>query len=112
MRKPLLSLVALGLLLTTGCTKKGEDGTTPPPADDAAKPTEPAPPGTGADRPALTNAECQAKGGTVVGDIGDGAIHRPEYRCANGEPPMGSIRAEGDAPVAIEGAVCCPADAG
>jgi hypothetical protein len=63
---------------------------------------------TGAERPSLTAQECEAGGGTVVGDIGDGAIHKPEYKCASGAAPTGSIRAaEGD-PVAIEGAVCCP----
>lgn len=104
--------LALGLLLTTGCAKSGPDGgATPPPTDQTAKPSEPAPPDTGADRPTLTTAECQAKSGTVVGDIGDGAIHKPDYKCANGQPPLGSIRAEGDAPVAVEGSVCCPADA-
>lgn len=60
------------------------------------------------ERPQLTAAECEAQGGTVVGDIGDGAIHRPDYRCPDsGEAPLGSIVAEGEGPVAIEGAVCC-----
>ncbi len=59
-------------------------------------------------KPALTAAECAAKGGEVVGDIGDGAVHRPDYRCvATGEPPLGAIAADPGGPVAIEGAVCC-----
>jgi hypothetical protein len=57
----------------------------------------------------LTAAACEAKGGTVVGDIGDGAIHKPDYRCpgTNAEP-LGAIVAEPGAPQAVEGAVCCP----
>jgi hypothetical protein len=59
-------------------------------------------------KPALTAAECSTKGGEVVGDIGDGAVHRPDYRCAaTGEPPLGEIAADPGGPVAIEGAVCC-----
>ena len=59
-------------------------------------------------RPALTAEACEASGGSVVGDIGDGAIHRPEYRCPNGAKPSGSIRAAEGGPIAIEGSVCCP----
>lgn len=91
----------LGLLLAIGCSKGGT-GTTPP-GD--------GPPDAPAERASLTSAECEAKGGTIVGDIGDGAIHRPDYKCEGGQPPLGSIKAEGDAPVAVEGSVCCPAAA-
>lgn len=56
----------------------------------------------------LTKEECEAKSGTVVGDIGDGAIHRPDYVCASGKPPLGSIAQPAGGPIAIEGAVCCP----
>ncbi len=59
-------------------------------------------------RPKLTAQACEASGGTVVGDIGDGAIHRPEYRCSNGAKPSGSIHATEGGPIAIEGSVCCP----
>jgi hypothetical protein len=59
-------------------------------------------------RPPLTAQACEASGGTLVGDIGDGAIHRPEYRCPNGAKPSGSIRAAEAGPIAIEGSVCCP----
>jgi len=59
-------------------------------------------------RPSLTADACEASGGSVVGDIGDGAIHRPEYRCSNGAKPSGSIRAAAGGPIAIEGSVCCP----
>ena len=59
--------------------------------------------------PASLSAEaCEASGGALVGDIGDGAIHRPEYRCPNGAKPTGSIRAAEGAAIAVEGSVCCP----
>lgn len=76
------------------------------PAQQSAEPA----PGSAAEaaRPALSAQECEASGGSVVGDIGDGAIHRPEYRCANGGKPSGSIRAAEGGPIAIEGSVCCP----
>lgn len=92
---------ALGLTLVSGCAKSGAD---------APPPSEP-PTSTPAERPALTSAECEAKGGTIVGDIGDGAIHRPDYRCEGGEPPLGSIKAEEGGPMGVEGSVCCPAAA-
>ena len=83
------------------------------PAGEAAAPAGEAPGGppqaeTGAERPSVTAQECEAGGGTVVGDIGDGAIHKPEYKCASGAAPTGSIRAAEGGPVAIEGSVCCP----
>ena len=56
----------------------------------------------------LTRAECEASNATVVGDIGDGATQRPDYVCANGKPPLGTIAQPPDGPVAIEGEVCCP----
>jgi len=59
-------------------------------------------------RPVLTAEACEASGGAVQGDIGDGAIHRPEYRCPNGAKPSGSIGAPQGGPIAVEGAVCCP----
>ena len=56
----------------------------------------------------LTAAACEAAGGQVVGDIGDGAIHRSDYRCPDsGEAPLGTIVADPSGPVAVEGAVCC-----
>ncbi len=106
------TLLAALALFTFGCAKTGTDGPAPAPTGDApADATAGAPSDAPADRPALTDAECQAKGGTIVGDIGDGAIHKPDYKCEGGQPPLGSIRAEGDAPVAVEGSVCCPAAA-
>ena len=59
-------------------------------------------------RPTLTAQACEASGGSIVGDIGDGAIHRPEYRCPNGAKPTGSIQPAEGGPIAIEGSVCCP----
>jgi hypothetical protein len=59
-------------------------------------------------RTTLTADACEASGGTIVGDIGDGAIHRPEYRCPNGAKPSGSIRAPEAGAIAVEGSVCCP----
>ena len=57
----------------------------------------------------LTSDECEEKGGQEIGDIGDGAIHQPGYRCpTNGQPPLGGIFNPGG-PIAIEGAVCCGA---
>ncbi len=62
----------------------------------------------GGDRPGITAADCEAQGGTVVGDIGDGAIHQPDYVCPeSGVGPIGSIVPEGDSPTPVEGAVCC-----
>gem|GEM_PF-1043876 len=79
-----------------------------PPASEPAPPTSALPSEGAPARPAVTAQACEAGGGRVVGDIGDGAIHRPEYRCANGALPTGSIRADAGGPIAIEGSVCCP----
>ncbi|MFK8083530.1 MAG: hypothetical protein AB8B97_24885 [Granulosicoccus sp.] len=56
----------------------------------------------------LSRAECEAmEGGTVVGDIGDGAIFAPEYRCESGLRPIGLVTALDDEPIATDGEVCC-----
>jgi hypothetical protein len=56
----------------------------------------------------LTAAQCAAAGGEVIGDIGDGAIHSPDFRCpGSGERPLGPIAPEAGQPMAVEGAVCC-----
>lgn len=55
-----------------------------------------------AERETMTAEECEAQGGEVVGDIGDGAIHRPDYVCPSGQPPIA------DVPLGVEGSVCCP----
>jgi hypothetical protein len=80
---------------------------TEPTPEPGAQPS-PGPTERAAERPELTAEACEASGGTVVGDIGDGAIHRADYRCPNGAEPSGSIRASEGGPMAVEGAVCCP----
>lgn len=103
--RALLSLFAVSLTFACGST---QTSSTPPATSDQA-PVDP-PPGdpTPSDKPGLSAADCEAKGGRVVGDIGDGAIHRPEYRCQpSGDPPLGGIVPDPGGPVAIEGAVCC-----
>jgi hypothetical protein len=60
------------------------------------------------ERKALTQEQCEAQGGSVVGDIGDGATHRPDYVCPSGMPPLGNVAPPTGGPIAVEGAVCCP----
>lgn len=60
------------------------------------------------ERPSITAEACESSGGTVVGDIGDGAIHKPDYLCPSGAKPSGNISAPEGGPVAVEGSVCCP----
>ena len=104
--RTMIRATALGLLLI-GCANKGA-GEPKGNSETPAQTDQPAPgnPDVTA-RPPMTSAECEAKGGSVVGDIGDGAIHRADYACEGGQPPIGSIKpAEGE-PIAIEGSVCC-----
>jgi hypothetical protein len=109
MKRWTIALAGLGLVLTLGCNKTGKEGAeTPAPIEEPSK-LDPTPTDEPTERPTLTAAECEAASGTVVGDIGDGAIHRPDYRCANGQAPIGSIKAVEGEPVAVEGAVCCGA---
>jgi hypothetical protein len=107
-----ISTVVPAFILLAACSKPPSTPpttSTDPVGDD--KPDadeEPDADGGSDERPQLTAADCEAQGGTVVGDIGDGAIHQPEYRCPDsGEAPIGSISADPDGPVAIEGSVCC-----
>ena len=66
-------------------------------------------PATGApEHTTVTQGECEAQGGSVVGDIGDGATHRPDYVCPSGRSPLGNIAPPAGGPIPIEGAVCCP----
>jgi hypothetical protein len=60
------------------------------------------------EREALTQEECEAQSGIVIGDIGDGATQRPDYVCPSGRPPLGNITPPAGGPIPIEGAVCCP----
>lgn len=55
----------------------------------------------------LSRAQCSELGGVEVGDIGDGRIHRANYLCENGKPPLGSIVSINGQPIATEGSVCC-----
>ncbi len=80
-----------------------ENAPVPAPSADAL----PSPSKGPAARPSLTAEACEASGGAVVGDIGDGAIHRPDYRCPSGAEPSGSIRAAEGGPIGVEGSVCC-----
>lgn len=104
---------AVALLVLTGVGGPGCGGSQSPPAPpaDVAKPApEPAatPTENKAERAELTAEACEASGGSVVGDIGDGAIHRPEYRCPSGVEPSGTIREKAGGPIGVEGSVCCP----
>ena len=94
----MLRRAAIALLFLAACNKSAPDTTTPEPG---------LPPGPEARAESFTAAECEAEGGTVVGDIGDGAIHRPDYTCENGEPPLGDIKATEGEPMGVEGSVCC-----
>jgi hypothetical protein len=78
-----------------------------------SKPAPQTPPGgeteKGApERKELTQEECAIRGGSVVGDIGDGATRRPDYVCANGSAPLGNIAPPASGPIAVEGSICCP----
>jgi hypothetical protein len=103
---PRMRSSALVLLFAIACEKSPDAAPSSPPPSDA--PTTPAPTDGGDEKPGLTIAECEAQGGKVTGDIGDGAIHRPDYKCpASGEAPIGAIKTDPGRPAAIEGAVCC-----
>lgn len=94
---------ALAAFLFTACSKSSNTpaAESPTPAADPAAPADPA------GRPSITSTDCAAQGGEVVGDIGDGAIHRPDYVCASGAAPIASISNTAGEAVAIEGSVCC-----
>ena len=51
--------------------------------------------------------ECGEAAGHVIGDIGDGRVHRADFVCDNGEAPLGIINYQDGEPIATEGAVCC-----
>jgi hypothetical protein len=60
-----------------------------------------------AERDEFTRQECLDNNGTIVGDIGDGAIFQEDYLCeSNGLAPIANILQE-TPPFAIEGEVCC-----
>lgn len=96
-----LSRASALVLVVAFASACGGSQSGPAPAPPPAAPAEDA----GA---SLTAAQCKQAGGEVVGDIGDGAIHRPDYRCPrSGEPPLGAIAPEPGQPMPVEGAVCC-----
>jgi hypothetical protein len=98
-------MLCVGLFGCAGSERPAQDANSPPPQSGVPSPS---PAEEAAPRPTLTAQACESSGGSLVGDIGDGAIHRPEYRCPNGAKPTGSIRAAEGGPIAIEGSVCCP----
>jgi len=58
-----------------------------------------------------TRQECLDSGGTVVGDIGNGAIFATNYLCEGSNlPPTDVVVASEGEPIASEGEVCCPTD--
>src|SRR5690606_6414753 len=99
--------VLFALLLTSSaiaCSKGGGSADAPPSDTDGAKNGD----GSGEDlqpgedlsnvdeggnpgRPEITSEECKARGGEIVGDIGDGAIYQEAYTCPSGEVPWGNI---------------------
>jgi hypothetical protein len=98
--------VVPAFILLAACAKP--PSTPPTTSSDPTGEEKPVAEGGSDERPQLTAAACEAEGGAVVGDIGDGAIHQPDYRCPDsGEAPIGSIVAEDEDPIAIEGSVCC-----
>lgn len=95
---------ACAVILLSACDKEAP-APQPPAAESEGLPT-----GDNASHPEITATDCEADGGTVVGDIGDGAVHRSDYVCeSNGQPPVGTIAAEEGGPMGVEGAVCCGA---
>ena len=103
------------LLLTSVALFACGGSQTPPEAPNESAPLEapvaappPAPSEGAPSRAEVTAEACESGGGKVVGDIGDGAIHRPDYRCPSGAPPTGNIRAPEGGPMGVEGSVCCP----
>ena len=63
--------------------------------------------GGSAERSGLTLQQCRKQGGSVIGDIGDGRIHRANFVCASGRKPLGYIIYNENQSAPIEGAVCC-----
>ena len=103
----MLSILVLASASVVACGGSQSEPSAPPSEESKLTPAAEGTPDT-AERPQLTAEECEAAGGAVVGDIGDGAVHRPDYRCENGSAPTGSIRAPEGGPLGVEGAVCCP----
>jgi len=78
------------------------------PSTDQPGSSEGLPVSDGGPEATMTATACQEAGGSVVGDIGDGAIFKPDYVCeSNGEAPTARISAEEGGPLGVEGSVCC-----
>ncbi|HWO20873.1 MAG TPA: hypothetical protein VNO30_19035 [Kofleriaceae bacterium] len=90
------------VLVLTGCG--GSQQPPPPTGEQTQGLTEQKP----VERKALSQEECEAQSGSVVGDIGNGATQRADYVCPNGKPPLGNIAPPAGGPTAVEGSVCCP----
>lgn len=94
---------AFALVLLCACDKSQPTSQEPTSAEAGGLP-----PGNSGPEASVTAAECGAGGGTVVGDIGDGAIFKPDYSCeSNGEAPTARIKAEEGGPLGVEGSICC-----
>lgn len=108
-RSVVLSSLFVSMLACGGATPPSPIAEPPARAPAPAPATAAAPKNEGAGAGAPLTAEaCRSAGGHVVGDIGDGAIHRPGYRCSDsGAAPLGKIAAPASGPIAIEGSVCC-----
>lgn len=73
------------------------------------RPQPPSPPTPS--RPVYTIEQCEAAGGVVVGDPGDGRTTRPDYVCeSSGMPPLGTIDFASSG--FIEGGACCGSGGG
>jgi hypothetical protein len=99
-----LALAFAGVLCAAGCG--GRQSVTAPPG--TTPPHRTSPGGDDEVRGSFTPEQCAAAGGEVVGDIGDGAVRTPDYRCPkSGHRPIGTIVTEPGQPIGVEGAVCC-----
>lgn len=113
MQFKLVSLASL-LFALSACSAPPKDTTDPESTADTevGEPTAGAEPElseTPTPTAGLSAQDCEAQSGSVVGDIGDGAIHKPDYVCpTTGLPPLGPIVPADGEPIATEGAVCCP----
>ncbi len=106
------SRLVIGLVTAFGLSACGGSQAPAEAPSSEAKPepaAEPAPTsGEPAKRAELTAQACESSGGSVVGDIGDGATQRADYTCPGGAKPTGNIRAAEGGPIGVEGSVCCP----
>lgn len=103
-----MRLTLLVALLLASCSKSQTPPTTTPEPTTGEQPPGPASEPDAGARPELTAAACEAQGGKVQGDIGDGAVHQPDYKCPDsGAAPIGTIVPDGGGAQAVEGAVCC-----